>query len=218
MNDLSQRGLLTAAAMFLCLIIWIALTPKTWYELTAPAAQLSSQSLWQWGAGTLCQWSAVQGFVPAAMAFPWWFLPPWIDLTGFAALTLSPEHLSAKKFCGLAHWWQLLTKQCTGKALLHVNLSCIHVLGHVESVWSGFPAKALSHGFQVPSSWGEVEVVLFLHLLYPRISFLTGDFSPSSTGKMCSIHVAGSRKKQDRPFHHTLLNDAFLYHFLLFIS
>lgn len=177
MNDLSQRGLLTAAAMFLCLIIWIAVAPKTWYEITAPAAQLSSQSLWQWGAVALCQGSAAQGLVPAAMAFPWWFLPPRIDLPGFAVLALSPEHLSAKKFCGLAHWWQLLTKQCTGRAFLPVNLSCIHVLGHVESVWSGVPAKALSRWLQVPSWWEEVEVVLFLHLLYPRISFLTGDFS-----------------------------------------
>lgn len=115
--------------------------------------------------------------MPAAEAFPWWLLPPWIDLTGFALLTLSPEHLSAKKCCGLAQCLQLLTKQCTGRALLHVNLSGIPVLGHVESVWIGFPAKALSHWLQVSSSWEEVEVVLVFYLIYPRISFLTGDYS-----------------------------------------
>lgn len=148
------------------------------------------------------------------MAFPWWFLPLWIDLTGFSVLTLSPEHLSAKKFCGLAHCWQSLTKQCTGRALLHVNLSCIHVLRHVESVWSGFPAKALSHWLQAPSSWKNSTTSSSSHLLYPRISFLTGGYSPNYTG----AHVAGCREKEDDPFPHTLLNDAFIYHFIAFIS
>lgn len=73
------------------------------------------------------------------MAFPWWFLPLWIDLTGFSVLTLSPEHLSAKKFCGLAHCWQSLTKQCTGRALLHVNLSCIHIW----DMWKVFGVDSL---------------------------------------------------------------------------
>lgn len=127
------------------------------------------------------------------MAFPWWFLPPWVDLTGFAVLTLGPEHLSAKKFCGLAPCWQLLTKQCTGRVLLHVNLSCLHVPGHVETVWNGFPTKALSHWLQVLSSWEEVEVVLFLHLLYPRISFLTSGYSHPVT-RMHMLQDAGKSR------------------------
>lgn len=150
------------------------------------------------------------------MAFPWGLLPPWIDLTGFAVLTLSPEHLATKKFCGLAHWLQLLTRKCIARALLHVNLSCMCVLGHMESVWSGFPAKSLSHWLQVPSSWQEMEVVLFIHLFYPRILFLTGDHSHPITW----VHMLQDAGKSRIILSCTqyLMMLTFIYNFIIFIS